>query len=81
MIITITNTDKVVVIDGIETRLWEGTTSDGCPVHCFMHRISPRTDDKEKLKGFEDELTEKPQANFMDFIEDFYFEIAEKIKR
>ena len=81
MIITITNTEKVVVIDGVVTRLWEGTTSDGCPVHCFMHRISPRTHDQEKLKEFEDELTEKPQATFMDFIEDFYFEIDEKIKR
>jgi hypothetical protein len=78
MIITITNTDKVVVIDGVETRLWEGTTSDGCPVHCFMHRISPRTHDKEQLKEFDDELIEKPQAIFMDFIEKF---IVEKLTK
>lgn len=45
MKITLENTDKVVAleIDGavVPTRIWQGRTESGIPVHCFVTRIVP----------------------------------------
>lgn len=44
--ITITSTSKIVGLSRpgsgeLPARLWEGTTEDGIPVHCYVTRICP----------------------------------------
>jgi hypothetical protein len=59
MKVTIESTKEVVDIDGVQTRLWKGTTDTGIVVHCFIHRISPQRHDQ--LEQFEAELIEQPK--------------------
>lgn len=39
MKITIESTTKMVTLDGVPARVWEGTTESGLPVHAFITRI------------------------------------------
>lgn len=59
MTITITNTSKVVDLNGTPARIWEGQTESGTPVMCFVTRIAPTipTDDPRQAEFFR-ELTE-----------------------
>ena len=57
MKIEIENTKKIVELNGVPSRVWEGKTSSGIPVHCFVTRISPQT--LENLDQFEQELQEQ----------------------
>lgn len=58
MEITITNTSKIIHINGIPTRIWEGQTKSGIKIHCYITRIAI---DKNELrtKEFESELLEQ----------------------
>lgn len=56
MTITITSTDKLVALDGVPARIWEGTTESGIPVHCFVTRIAVARD--ADASQFERELVE-----------------------
>lgn len=40
MTITIHNTTKVVVMNGVPCRVWEGETESGIPLHCFIARVA-----------------------------------------
>ena len=40
MKITVESTTKVVQLNGIPARVWEGTTSTGIPVHVFITRVA-----------------------------------------
>jgi hypothetical protein len=54
MKIIIESTAKIVELNGVPARIWEGTTESGIPVHAFITRIAaPETAD---LKEFEREL-------------------------
>lgn len=44
MKITINSTTKIVHIDGVPARIWEGQTDNGIPVHCFVTRIAVHND-------------------------------------
>ena len=54
MKITIENTSKVVELNGVPARIWEGTTDTGIPVHCYVTRIAVAKD--ADLTQFEREL-------------------------
>jgi len=54
MQIEIENTEKIVTLDGIPARVWEGKTKSGIPVHCFVTRISPQRN--TDIEEFEKEL-------------------------
>lgn len=54
MTITITNTQKIIYINGIPARVWEGKTESGVPIHAFVTRIG--VDKSENLEQFEKEL-------------------------
>lgn len=45
MKITIESTDKIVYLNGIPARIWEGETASGICVHCFITRIAVRKDE------------------------------------
>ena len=57
MQIEIESTEKIVELNGVPARVWEGKTKGGIPVHCFVTRISPQTNDN--LEQFEAELKEQ----------------------
>jgi len=57
MQIEIESTEKIVKLNGVPARVWEGKTKSGIPVHCFVTRISPQTN--KNLDQFEKELQEQ----------------------
>ena len=62
MRITLDSTKVVtdIQINGVDVpaRLWEGHTEDGVPVHAYITRVSPQTDDPEATAQFSRELRE-----------------------
>lgn len=63
MKITIESTTKIVHLNNVPARVWEGTTEKGIKVHCFITRIA--VDENEpRIEEFENELQEqaKPSA-------------------
>ena len=57
MKITIESTTKIVTLNGIECRIWEGETERGVKIHCFIPLIAVRDQD---ISQFEQELLEQP---------------------
>lgn len=64
MIVTLENTTKVVELNGIPARVWEGTTESGTKIIAFITRISiPEDASAEVKQQFEKELTQtKPPS-------------------
>lgn len=59
MQITISNTSKVVELNGVPARAWEGETSSGVKVICFVSRIAVANEEsKEVHEQFAKELSE-----------------------
>ena len=65
MKITVESTDKLVSLDdghgSMMCRVWEGETSSGVKVHCFIPRIAAKDD--QDLSQFDKELQEKRPAS------------------
>lgn len=57
MKITVENTSKVVELDGVPCRIWEGETDSGIKVHCFITRIAVDREET-RLSEFRTELQE-----------------------
>ena len=60
MELIIESTTKIVTLNGLPARVWEGRTGSGIPVHCYITRIAV----KEGLPAtayleFEKELAEQ----------------------
>ncbi len=61
MRIKIESTSKIVTLNGVPARIWEGTTASGIPVHCYVTRIAVAN--HLNCSEFEKELTEhKPPS-------------------
>lgn len=56
MRITIESTTKIVTLNGMEMRIWEGRTDSGIPCHCYIPRIA--VDREEDSAEFERDLQE-----------------------
>ncbi len=56
MQITISNTSKIVQVNGVPSRIWEGKTSSGISVLCLVTRIGVM--ETEDTSQFERELEE-----------------------
>jgi hypothetical protein len=54
MEITLRHTDKIVELNGIPARIWEGQTANGIPIHAFITRIAVLNGDDQTQ--FEAEL-------------------------
>ena len=57
MKITIASTTKIVTMNNIQCRVWEGKTEGGVEVHAFIPRIAAR--EGQDLSQFERELEEQ----------------------
>ena len=44
MKITVESTSKIVELNGVPARIWEGKTESGIPVHCYVTRIAVAKD-------------------------------------
>lgn len=40
MQIAIESTEKIVMVNGVPARIWEGHTASGIAVHCYVTRIA-----------------------------------------
>jgi hypothetical protein len=62
MKLTIESTTKIVHLNGVEARVWEGETESGIPVHCFITLVAVH--EGLDTPQFEKELSEqrKPSA-------------------
>jgi hypothetical protein len=58
MKITIESTTKIVQVNGVDARIWEGHTDSGIPVHCLVTRIAVAKD--ADASQFERELQRPP---------------------
>jgi hypothetical protein len=56
MLIILKNTDKLIDVNGIQSRLWEGKTDTGIFVSCLIIRIAVEA--KEDQTEFDRELIE-----------------------
>lgn len=54
MRITVESTTKVVEVNGVPARVWEGHTESGIPIHCMITRVMVDLD--EDRAQFEAEL-------------------------
>lgn len=63
MRIQIESTEKIVTLNGVPARIWEGQTESGIPVHCYVTRIAVAND--QDTTEFEKELQEhrKPSVD------------------
>lgn len=59
MNIQITSTNKITKIDGVECRVWEGTTERGTMVMVLVHRIAVHNNNPEEQEVFAKELREE----------------------
>ena len=55
--ITIHSTTKIVHLDGLPCRVWEGKTERGVPILCFVSRVAVNNDADQSQ--FEEELREQ----------------------
>jgi hypothetical protein len=61
MKITIESTSKIVLLNGILARVWEGQTESGVLIHCYVNRVAVSTDNAPSVFAeFERELQEAP---------------------
>ena len=44
MKIAIESTTKIVHLNGVPARIWEGQTDSGIPIHCFITRVAVHND-------------------------------------
>lgn len=66
MKIQLESTTKIVALNGIKCRVWEGVTSGGIAIHAFISRVAVKEGQPAAVyEQFERELTEqrKPSAD------------------
>lgn len=56
MKLLIESTTKIVALDGVPARVWEGTTESGIAVQCFITRVAVHA--SEDQSEFERELAD-----------------------
>jgi hypothetical protein len=57
--LTITSTNQLTRIDGVDVRVWDGVTEEGVACKVFVHRL--RVDRGKDSSEFERELKEELQ--------------------
>jgi hypothetical protein len=57
MKVTLQNTSKIVQLNGVPARVWEGQTESGIKVHAFITRIA--VEKSQDTSEFEKELQEQ----------------------
>jgi len=58
MKVTLENTSRIVYLNGLPARIWEGSTESGVRVHAFITRIAVPNNAPEEQERFACELKE-----------------------
>jgi len=58
MKVTLESTTKIVQLNGVPARVWEGKTESGVKIHCFITRVAIDKDEP-RAEEFERELQEQ----------------------
>lgn len=59
MKVQLESTTKIVEVNGVPARVWEGITESGIQVHCFITRIAINEKESEEAQAqFKNELQE-----------------------
>lgn len=58
MKLTIQNTSKIVTLNGVPARIWEGETESGIKCHCYITRVAINKNET-RVREFEEELSEQ----------------------
>jgi hypothetical protein len=58
MKVTLESTTKIVQLNGVPARVWEGQTESGVKIHCFITRVAIDKDEP-RAEEFERELQEQ----------------------
>lgn len=64
MTMTISSTTKIVTLNGIQCRIWEGKTERGMPVHCYIPRVAVKNglDASQFEVELEEQRTPSPEV-------------------
>ena len=66
MKIIIENTDKIVNLNGVPVRIWEGQTDSGIKINAFIYRIAINNDEPDSvINQFQTELQEQKPPNLI----------------
>lgn len=64
MRVQIESTTKIVELNGVPARIWEGITDSGIKVHCYVTRIAhAENEPPEVVERFKSELQETRQPS------------------
>jgi hypothetical protein len=56
---TIKSTSKIIHLNGVPARIWEGETESGVKIHCYITRVAIDKDESfHERKRFAEELQE-----------------------
>ena len=68
MTITVTSTSKVVELNGIAHRVWEGKTEHGTDLHCFIARVGTKATGDAAAEFERDLQEQKPPSVDVEYI-------------
>lgn len=60
MTMTVHSTTKIVTLNGVECRIWEGETAHGIPLHCYIPRVAVANDQDQSQFAAELQETRAP---------------------
>ena len=65
MKIILEGTSKIITLNDVQCRVWEGFTEEGIPCHAYIANISPDTTDERQRSYFHSDLhhTKRPSPN------------------
>lgn len=63
MTITLESTSKIVELNGVPARVWEGQTESGIEIHAFITRVAVRKGDDESQFQAELRQVKAPSAD------------------
>lgn len=63
MKITIESTDKIVTVNDVPARIWEGQTDSSIPVHCYVTRIAVAKGEDTRVFEAEPQKHRPPSAD------------------
>ncbi|TXH51299.1 MAG: hypothetical protein E6Q97_18570 [Desulfurellales bacterium] len=63
MKVSLESTNRMIEINGVPARVWEGTTESGCRVFAAIAQVAHHKDDDPKAFEFERDLTPHKPAS------------------
>lgn len=62
MKVTLESTTKIVFLDGVKCRVWEGHSESGIPVHCYIPRVALSNNESDPSQFEAELLVQRPPS-------------------